>query len=420
MTGRPIDQSVSYTVITRDGRKIWAELDVKIKDSTSALIVARDVTERKRAENALQESKNRFRSVLENSRDVIYRLNIQSGLYEYVSPASRQTVGYSPEELMALDVKAAMEMVHPEDIPIMQEALAHAEKTGLAEAEYRQKTKAGGYIWMSNRMSVIRDAAGKSLYRDGIIRDITERKNAEEKLNRRTAELESAVAELDSFTYSVSHDLRAPLRAIDGFSRILLKEASERLSPEDVRMLRMISKNSEKMELLIDDLLMLSRTGRAEIRFDLLNIKSVVEDIWREILAGNPDRNMEIKIGDLPPARGDRTLLRQVFSNLIGNAVKFTKNMEKAVITVTGFNSAEFNTYCVKDNGVGFDMKYYDKLFGIFRRLHSESQYEGTGVGLVIVKKIIERHGGRIWAESKPGEGAAFYFALPATINTQD
>jgi two-component system sensor kinase len=170
------------------------------------------------------------------------------------------------------------------------------------------------------------------------------------------------------------------------------------------------------MGQLIDDLLQLSRTGRADIIFERINLKPGIEDVWRELQAGNPGRNMELIMGEIPIARGDRTLLRQVLSNILGNAVKFTRGREKAIIEVSVSNSGEFNTYCIKDNGAGFDMRYYDKLFEIFRRLHSESEFEGTGVGLAIVKKIIDKHGGRLWAESKPGEGATFCFTLPVGV----
>lgn len=231
---------------------------------------------------------------------------------------------------------------------------------------------------------------------------------------RKTAEqLETANAELESFSYSVSHDLRAPLRAIDGFSQMLLKDMEGKLDSESARKFKVISDNAEKMGRLIDDILAYSRSARTFVSFNKVEIRQGVEDIWRELQAGNPGRQMELIIGDLPTALGDRTLLRQVFSNLLGNAVKFTRNTEKAVIEVYGIQKGAFNTYCVKDNGVGFDMRYYGKLFEIFRRLHSDKDFEGTGVGLAIVKKIVQKHGGTIWAEAKPGAGATFCFTLP-------
>jgi two-component system sensor kinase len=233
-------------------------------------------------------------------------------------------------------------------------------------------------------------------------------------LRVRTEQLENANKELESFAYSVSHDLRAPLRAIDGFSNMLLIDIGDRLDADSKRKFNIIRKNTKKMGQLIDDILNFSRTGRAFLSKAPIDVESIVRDVWREIRDGNPDRKMELKMTQLPAAIGDRSLVRQVLSNVLGNAVKFTRERENTLIEVSGSNSGTLNMYCVRDNGTGFDMQYYDKLFEIFRRLHSEKDYEGTGVGLAIVKKIIDKHGGQVWAESSPGEGASFYFTLPA------
>jgi len=246
-----------------------------------------------------------------------------------------------------------------------------------------------------------------------LFRNLTE---SEARLRERTRQLEDANRELESFAYSVSHDLRAPLRAINGFSEMLLKEAGPGLEPESKRKFNVIRENAVKMGRLIEDILHFSRTGRTFISRSGIDMGALVQDVWNEIRDGNPERNMELKVYPLPAATGDRTLLRQVFANLLGNAVKFTRTRELAKIEVTGSNSGPFNSYCVRDNGVGFDMQYHDKLFEMFSRLHSSRDFEGTGVGLAIVKKIIDKHGGRIWAESKPGEGAAFRFTLPSGV----
>jgi two-component system sensor kinase len=273
--------------------------------------------------------------------------------------------------------------------------------------------KKSGEVFVAHLSAQILTVRGEDLILSASL-DITRRKRAEVEREKLIMDLEAANNELESFSYSVSHDLRAPLRAIDGFSQMLLKDIGDRLDPESVRKFNVISHNSKKMGHLIDDLLKLSRAGRAPVHHERINMKAGVEDVWKELRAGNPVRNMELTVGELPMARGDKTLIRQVLSNLLSNAVKFTKNKDKAEIEVSGSNSGDFNVYCIKDNGIGFDMRYYDKVFEIFHRLHNEREYEGTGVGLAIVKKIIERHGGRLWAESKPGEGATFYFTLPA------
>ena len=241
-----------------------------------------------------------------------------------------------------------------------------------------------------------------------------ELKDLAKTLNQMANEIRIREEGLESFSYTISHDLRAPLRAIYGFSEMLLNDSGGKLDPESIRKLKVIRANTEKMNQLIDDILTFSRTGRAHLSPQEINMHGLVEDVWKELRTGNPERNMELKLGSIPQACGDMALLRQVISNLLGNAVKFTRNRECAIIEVNGSNSGAFLTYCIKDNGAGFDMRHYEKLFGVFRRLHSESEFEGTGIGLAIVKKIIEKHGGEVWAESKPGEGAAFFFTLPA------
>ena len=235
-----------------------------------------------------------------------------------------------------------------------------------------------------------------------------------EALNMRTAELEMLNAELEALTYTISHDLKTPLRAIDGFAGMILKDIGDGLDRETLRKLNVIRTNAEKMSQLLDELLNLSRTGRAGVTLSRVDMRLLVRDVWQELRAGNPGRDLELKLHELPPAMADNALMRQVLSNLLGNAVKFTRNREHAEIEVSSSICDGFNAYCIRDNGAGFDMRYYERLFEVFRRLHSEKEFEGTGVGLAIVKKIIQKHGGTIWAEGKPGEGSAFYFTIPS------
>lgn len=234
-----------------------------------------------------------------------------------------------------------------------------------------------------------------------------------QKLNRRSLELAAANQELEAFTYSVSHDLRAPLRAIGGFARVLLEDYPDKLDPDGLRYLQIINQNATKMGQLIDDLLALSRLGRKEMRLVHLDMNDLARDICAELRALYPERNLQIELQELPAAWGDRLMIRQVLNNLIQNAIKFTKDREPALIRVSGRNEGQEQVYAVLDNGVGFDPKYAHKLFEVFQRLHPEADFEGTGVGLAIVKRIIERHDGRLWAEGKVNEGAAFYFAIP-------
>ena len=226
--------------------------------------------------------------------------------------------------------------------------------------------------------------------------------------------LEAANKELESFSYSVSHDLRAPLRAIDGYSRMILKKQEEHFDEETRRQFRTIRDNVATMGRLIDDLLAFSRLGKQEMSKTSLDMEGMIGEIWQNLLTINPGRNMTLCIEGIQAGIGDRSLIREVFSNLLGNAVKFTQKRDVARIEAGSRIEGNEIVYYVRDNGVGFDMKYYDKLFGVFQRLHSADEYEGTGVGLAIVQRIIQRHGGRIWAESRIDEGACFYFTLPA------
>ena len=242
----------------------------------------------------------------------------------------------------------------------------------------------------------------------------TEVKKLNEELENNVVQLEAANKELEAFAYSVSHDLRAPLRAIDGFSQIILEDYLDKLDDEGRRVLNVIRGNTKKMGQLIDDLLVFSRLGRQELRASGIDMGKLAKAVSEELKLAVPERKLKFTINTLIPAQGDQAMIRQVFVNLLSNAVKFTRPKENATVEIGGGREGNENIYYVKDNGVGFDMQYVDKLFGVFQRLHSAAEFEGTGVGLAIVQRIIHRHGGRVWAEGKVGDGASFYFSLPA------
>ena len=257
--------------------------------------------------------------------------------------------------------------------------------------------------------------------------EITQRQEAEENLRQINIKLEAMNKELEAFSYSVSHDLRGPLRAIDGFSRILLQDYMNTLDDEGKRLLNIVSNNTKKMGQLIDDILSFSRVGREEIGLSEINMGKLVKDVLGELNQDAVGRKIKIEVRPLPDAHADISMIRQVLFNLLSNAIKFTKPRESAFIEVGcnpgvppsdkgGRSGSAENVYYVKDNGVGFDMKYVSKLFGVFQRLHGADEFEGTGIGLAIVKRVIERHGGRVWAEGKINEGATFSFTLPGII----
>jgi light-regulated signal transduction histidine kinase (bacteriophytochrome) len=254
-------------------------------------------------------------------------------------------------------------------------------------------------------------------------RDISEKKRIEkeildlnveleERVLKRTEELHQANKELESFSYSVSHDLRAPLRSIHGYINILQEQYEEQLDEEGKRLLDIVLKSSQRMGRLIDDLLSFSKLGRSELKRSLIPMEAMVKEIIDECLKSEAHRKIEVHIDALPGVLADASTIKQVWVNLISNAIKYSKLTSHAQIHIGFTEDEESVTYFVKDNGAGFDMKYYDKLFGVFQRLHSTKQFEGTGVGLAIVQRILIRHGGTIRAEAKLNEGATFFFTL--------
>jgi len=313
--------------------------------------------------------------------------------------------------------------VHPDDLPIQEASLLETvAKVGTQQRQFRiirRSDKATRIIRSSD--AAIASSDGKTRRIVGINLDITETvgraeevRRLNEQLAKRAAELEFLVNELDAFTYSVSHDLRAPLRAIDGFSRIVEEDYAPKIDNEGKRLIGVIRSEAKRMGRLIDDLLAFSRLGRQQIEPKIIEMEPMALQVFDELKALEAGRDIRLILHQIPPAFGTEPMIRQVWTNLIANAIKFTGKKEKSEIEIGTTEGKEGErVYFIKDNGAGFDMRFVSKLFGVFSRLHNAEEFPGTGVGLALVQRIIMRHGGRVWGEGKVGQGATFYFTIP-------
>jgi PAS domain S-box-containing protein len=413
--GRP--QSFEWRSRDRHGRLFWTDLNARranVGGQDRILVTARDISARKEAEAAFRAKSEELDRFFTLSLDLLCIADIQ-GSFRRLNEAWFRTLKFSPEEMLG---RPLIDFAHPDDVEKTRAVMTRLEdKQAVVDFVNRCRCKDGSYRWIEWRSH----ASGQFIY--AAARDITERHMAQEYIEKLNVELERRVAdrtsqlmtineELHAFSYSVSHDLRAPLRAINGFASALHEDYLPKLDEAGRDYLERIRAASQRMERLIDDLLKLSRVTRASLTRGPVELSLLAESVFTELRAANPERSITANIQPGMVVNGDAGLLRLVMDNLIGNAWKFTRNRKDACIEVGSRMEDGSRVWFVQDNGTGFDMAFSDKLFGAFQRLHSSQEYEGTGIGLATVQRIIHRHGGRTWAVGHVGEGAKFCFTL--------
>lgn len=430
--------------VKKDGSRFWANVIITgFFDENGVLKgyskVTRDITERKRNEDALRKAKEELEArVEERTRDLekskselqetlsafqglfqqaavgIAQVDLD-GRYQRVNQKICDMLGYSGEELLN---RSVFDFVHPDHIAEAKTKYAELFRgeTQTFTVEKRYIRKDGVTIWGKRSTAAVMGSDGKVKYAVSVLEDITEKRRSREELEalveQRTHELVTANKELESFSYSVSHDLRAPLRGLDGFSQAILEDYGNALDEDGKRYLRYIREGTQQMGRVIDDILNLSRISRAEVQRSSVDVSEQARAVIQSLKGLEPSRKVEVAIADGMIEQADPGLVKILLDNLLGNAWKFTSKQPTARIEVGRQVVGDDDVYFVRDNGAGFDMTYAHKLFGAFQRLHTVHEFKGTGIGLATSKRIVQKHQGQIWAESKPGEGAVFYFNL--------
>ena len=406
----------------------YDEVERRVKERTEELLIAnellrKEIYDHKLAEESLRESEEKFRSLLQITPLPICYIN-KDGDIIFRNERFMKVFGYTEAEVPTSGdwfLKAYPDSTYRNWVVSNWDiAFQEAARTGtdIKSEEYHVTCKDGSVREIIISGAIINDDLLATFI------DITERKKSEEEIKKlnetleqrvelRTAQLLDANKELEAFSYSVSHDLRAPLRGIHGFTQILTEDYSDKLDDEGKRICNVIQNNSIKMGNLIDDLLAFSRLSRAEIQRTAISMNKMAVSVYMEVTDAGSQERIDFEIGELPNVEADPVMLRQVWFNLISNAIKYSSKKKKAHISISCKTEMGTSVFCIKDNGAGFDMQYMHKLFGVFQRLHSEKDYEGTGVGLAIVQRIVQRHGGEVWAEGAVGHGASFFFSLP-------
>lgn len=410
LTGKPV-QFESYS----GPLKKWYTVSAFGPHKGYFAVTISDITGRKQAEEDLRENEQRFRATFEQAAVGIENLDL-SGRFFKVNKKLQEMLGYTEQELLETSFDRITEAADLEkELPLIEQLLAGSIPSYTIEKRYIRRN--GDAVWVRVTSSVARTSRP---YRVSIIEDITERKRVEKELEEeklavelKAAELSAVNKELETFSYSVSHDLRAPIRHISGFVELLRKGAAQDLDEKNLHYLNVIADSTKQMGRLIDDLLSFSRTGRTGINRQRIDCNALVRETIQTLACETTGRAIAWEIASLPGISADPLLIRLIWSNLVANALKFTRPRTNARIEIGAEDKNGEIIFHIKDNGVGFDMQYKNKLFTIFQRLHRPEEFEGTGIGLANVQRIVHRHGGRVWAEGIPDSGAAFFFSIP-------
>ncbi|MFO8022556.1 MAG: transporter substrate-binding domain-containing protein [Perlabentimonas sp.] len=459
-TGEPYDLELPFTSANGQNKWVWTSGQAELRDNKVFRVygIIMDITKNKMAELSIAESADKIKEIFNSTNEAIFIHDAATGKINDINHRSLELYGFSSkDEIINGNVGDISANEHPYTQTKAEEYLQKAITEGPHSFDWLARKKNGETFWAEISLRYFEWSNQKLII--AVIRNVTERKKAEnellalknqlelrveertreldeqvkkleksqkamlfmvEDLNTTTADLKSerrkleiSNKELEAFSYSVSHDLRAPLRAIDGFSRIILEDYHDNLDNEGQRLLGVVRENVQRMDKLITDLLSLSRATRTEMNVSKVDMTGMANSIYHEVLDNeNPD-DISINISPLPHVYADTSLIRQVWHNLIGNAIKYSKPKGNIEIDISAVEDDEMFTFCVKDSGVGFNPSYKNKIFDTFQRLHKSDKFEGTGVGLSIVQRIVARHGGRVWADSVEGEGASFCFSLP-------
>lgn len=428
--------TIEYRFMRKDLTYNWIEstfTNLFTEDGIESIVINfRDISERKKTEAVIYqrlELQDQLAKIALTVPGMIFSFRMHpDGSFKlpFCTPVIKDLWGFTPEELRE-DFSPAFGRIHPDDIAETTAKIMESARTLKTwNGDFRVLHPVKGELWLEGS-SMPRQEKDGSVIWHGFVQDITVRKKAEEaimslnedlekRVAERTSQMENALKELEAFSYSVSHDLRSPLRAINSYSKILREDYKQILDEEGDRLCNRIESNALHMSQLIDDLLAFSRVGRTELSRSEINMISLVNSIFNDLTSQIGSGQIRFVSGDLPAAFGDEATLKQAVSNLLSNAIKYSSKTENPVVEAGYLRESGEVVYFIRDNGIGFDMKYLSKLFGVFQRLHNSDEFEGNGVGLAIVQRVINRHGGRVWAEGMPDQGATFYFTLPGLI----